>query len=68
LLVAVSARAVDGRANEAVLRVLAAALGIRRQSMTLRLGATARDKVIMVDPAPEDLAARVSTLMGDDRS
>jgi uncharacterized protein YggU (UPF0235/DUF167 family) len=49
LIVAVGAPAVDGRATEAVRRTLAAALGVRPAAVTLRLGATSRDKVFVVE-------------------
>jgi uncharacterized protein len=39
---------VDGKANEAVRRGLAAALGVRRADVVLRLGARGRNKVFSV--------------------
>ncbi|GAA0803649.1 DUF167 domain-containing protein [Spirilliplanes yamanashiensis] len=60
LVVAVSAPAVDGRATEAVRRALAAALGVRPAAVTLRLGATSRDKVFTVDG---DTGAGVAALL-----
>ena len=39
----------DGKATEAVRRLLAKALGIAKTRLTLRHGATARDKVFLVD-------------------
>ncbi len=54
LTVAVSARAVDGAATEAVLVAIAKALGVRRRQVLLVTGRTSRDKVIEVttdDPA-----------------
>ncbi|MFL6074539.1 MAG: DUF167 domain-containing protein [Mycobacteriales bacterium] len=62
LVVAVTAPPVDGRATEAALAALAAALGVRRAAVTLVSGATARDKVVTVDPAPAGLAAQVVAL------
>lgn len=62
LLVAVTAPAVDGRANEAVCRALADALGVPRAQVSVIVGAHARDKVVAVDPAPPDLAAKVTAL------
>lgn len=44
----VSAPAERGRANEAALDVLAAALGVARDRVTLVAGASARDKVVAV--------------------
>ena len=49
LIVAVGAPAVDGKATEAVRRALAEALGVRPAAVALRVGATSRDKVFMVD-------------------
>ncbi|MBI3685745.1 MAG: DUF167 domain-containing protein [Actinobacteria bacterium] len=49
LVVAVAAPAVDGRATEAALRALAAALGVPRRCLRLVLGAGSRDKLVAVD-------------------
>jgi uncharacterized protein YggU (UPF0235/DUF167 family) len=62
LLVAVTARAVDGAATEAVLRALAAALGVRPRQVVLVHGATSRDKLVEIVDPPPDVAARVSAL------
>jgi uncharacterized protein YggU (UPF0235/DUF167 family) len=69
LVVAVSARAVDGRATEAALQALAEALGVRRRAVTLVSGATHRTKVVEVVPSGETgdpdgaaLARRVARL------
>jgi uncharacterized protein YggU (UPF0235/DUF167 family) len=40
----------DGRANEAILALLAAALGRPRSALTLLRGATARDKLVRIEP------------------
>jgi uncharacterized protein YggU (UPF0235/DUF167 family) len=68
LVVAVSARAVDGAATEAVLAALADALGVRRRRVSLVVGHTSRDKVVDVaEASPEDaarLAALVAELLG----
>jgi uncharacterized protein len=54
LVIAVHDPAVDGRATEAARRALAAALGIRLATVSLRTGAASRDKLFLVDrPAPE---------------
>jgi uncharacterized protein YggU (UPF0235/DUF167 family) len=63
LIVAVTAPAVDGRATDAALRGLAEALGLRRAQVSLRRGATSRDKVFAVDDPPADLGARLSALL-----
>ena len=39
----------DGRANEAILVLLAAALGRPRSALTLLRGATARDKLVRIE-------------------
>ncbi len=62
LIVAVSAPAVDGRATEAVLRAVAAALGVPRRTVQVRTGHRSRDKVLLLDPAPDDLPDRVARL------
>lgn len=63
LRVAVSARAIDGRANEAVRRVLADAFGVRRPHVRLLAGSYARDKLVEIDPAPPEAAARLDELL-----
>jgi uncharacterized protein YggU (UPF0235/DUF167 family) len=62
LVVAVTAPAVDGKANEAVCRALAAALDVDRRHIAVVTGAHARDKLVEIDPAPSDLAATVHAL------
>jgi uncharacterized protein (TIGR00251 family) len=53
LVVAVRAPAVNGKANEALRRVLAAALGVRARDLVVAQGERARDKVIdLADPPP----------------
>lgn len=46
--VAVTAPAVEGAANEAVVGALAAALGVRRSALTLVRGARGRRKTVQV--------------------
>jgi uncharacterized protein len=62
LVVAVSARAVDGAATAAVLGALAAALGVRPWQVTLVRGATSRDKTVEITDPPPDLDARIEAL------
>ncbi|WP_267593810.1 DUF167 domain-containing protein [Carbonactinospora thermoautotrophica] len=64
LVVAVSARAVEGKATEAALRALADALGLRRRDLRLVTGATSRDKVVEIEHPPADLTQRVDMLRG----
>ena len=49
LVVRVQERAVDGKATEAALRALAAALGVSRREIRLVSGPTSREKVVAVD-------------------
>lgn len=65
LIVAVTARAVDGKATEAALRAVAAAFGVRRAAVTLVAGATSRDKVVDIDGDAAELAGRHAALLGD---
>ena len=62
LVVAVHAPPVDGRATEAVLQALAEALQVRPATLSVRAGATARDKLVAVADPPDDLAQRVARL------
>ena len=62
LVVAVGARAVDGAANAAALRALAAALSVRPKQLRLMLGATGRTKVVEVSEPPADLVEQVEAL------
>jgi uncharacterized protein YggU (UPF0235/DUF167 family) len=51
LVVAVTARAVDGRATEATRRALAGTLSVPASAVSLRAGAASRDKLFTVDTA-----------------
>ena len=62
LIVAVTARAVDGAATEATRVALAAALGVRPANLTLRTGAMSRDKLFVLAAAPSDVADRLAQL------
>lgn len=63
LIVAVSAPAVDGRANEAVCQALAEAFGVRPRHVRIRSGATARTKGVEIDDPGQQLAARLNELL-----
>jgi uncharacterized protein YggU (UPF0235/DUF167 family) len=63
LLVRVTEAAVDGRATEAALRALAGALGVPRRSVSLRSGASSRDKIVTVDQADTAVAERLAGLL-----
>ena len=60
LVVAVHERAVDGKATQAALTALAAALGLPARRLRLVRGATSRDKLVEVDTdgPDEDTALR----------
>jgi uncharacterized protein YggU (UPF0235/DUF167 family) len=62
LVVAVHAPAVDGRATEAARQALAEALRVRPARVTLRAGATSRDKLFAVTAPPDGLDRRVRAL------
>ncbi|XVV02050.1 DUF167 domain-containing protein [Actinosynnema sp. CA-248983] len=64
LVVAVAAPAVEGKANEAVRRAVAAAFGVRRRDVRLVHGERGRDKVVELDPAPADARAVLERLLG----
>jgi uncharacterized protein len=56
LVVRVTARAADGRANAAVVVALAQALGVPRSRIAIVAGRTARSKVVEIADPPADLA------------
>jgi uncharacterized protein (TIGR00251 family) len=61
LLVKVKAPPVEGKANEAVCRLLARAAGIPARGAELVRGASARDKVVRLDGVgAEETAARLA--------
>jgi uncharacterized protein len=68
LIVAVHAPAVDGRATEAAVRAVAGALGVRRADVTVTVGATARNKVLTITDAPDDIDTRIATLLAVSRT
>jgi uncharacterized protein len=64
LVVTVSARAVEGRANRAVIEAVAAAFGVRRAAVSVLAGQRSRDKVLFVAGEPDTLRARLVVLRG----
>ena len=60
LLVRVSAPPVDGQANEALVKLLAAALDVSRGAVHLEQGATARTKRVSVPLAAEAALRRLA--------
>lgn len=70
LVVAVNAQPVDGAANEAVVKAVAAALGLRPGRVRVVSGQTARTKVLALDVADGDEATvmeEVAQLLSVDR-
>lgn len=55
LIVAVTAPAVDGKANAALRKALAGALDVRRADIDIAIGGHGRDKIIAVDASPDRL-------------
>lgn len=62
LKVRIAAPATDDKANAALLSWLAEALGITRNSLRIRSGATSRRKVVEIQPADRNTAARAAAL------
>jgi uncharacterized protein (TIGR00251 family) len=59
--VAVTAPPADGRANDAVIELLAETLGVKRRQVVLIAGAACRDKVVRVTGLTgAEVAARLS--------
>jgi hypothetical protein len=64
LVVAVSARAVDGAATDAALAAVAKALGLRRREVVLVTGTTSRDKVVEISTTePDAVRRRIAELL-----
>lgn len=62
LKVRIAAPASDDKANAALLIWLAETLGIARNSLRIKSGATSRRKVVEIHPADSDTAARAAAL------
>jgi uncharacterized protein len=62
LVVAVPARAVDGRATEAALAAVAVAFGVRPRQVRLVSGASSRNKVVEIDGDLAELTPRLAAL------
>jgi uncharacterized protein YggU (UPF0235/DUF167 family) len=65
LIVAVTAPAVDGRANDAVCRALAEVLDVPVRDIVVVTGGHSRDKLISVADPPAGTAATLAELTGD---
>jgi uncharacterized protein (TIGR00251 family) len=64
LIVAVQAPAVDGKANDAVLKELAKAFNLRSRDFTIVFGELGRDKRVVVTGDPTALHERYEQLCG----
>lgn len=62
LTIRVSARAVEGAANEALIEFLARELNVKKGSVTLVRGATARQKTLSIKGDPTQLAQRLEDI------
>jgi uncharacterized protein (TIGR00251 family) len=58
----------DGKANLALLRLLADQLDLPIRALSLATGATGRTKVIRIEGAPEITLARLAALTGADQT
>ena len=65
LHIRLSSPPVDNAANEALVRLLAARLGIARRNVRVVAGARSRHKVVEIDDVPADVA--LSALLAGDR-
>jgi uncharacterized protein YggU (UPF0235/DUF167 family) len=63
LVVAVTARAVDGAATDAVLAAVARAFDLPPRQVRLVTGARSRTKVLDLDRPPPDAPARLTALL-----
>ena len=63
LKIAVGAPAVDGKANAALIRLLAEALGIAKGTITVVAGATQRYKLLHIAGESGSLAKRLAPLL-----
>lgn len=60
----VTAIAEGGKANKALVELLAKSLRLPKSSLSILSGETARKKILRIDGDPEDLASRLKTLVG----
>lgn len=65
LVVAVQAPAVDGKANQAVIKELASAFNLRARDFTIVFGELGRDKRLLVEGDEMALQARLEELLGE---
>ena len=62
LIVAVQAPAVDGKANQAVLKEVAKAFGVRPRDIQIVFGELARDKRLLISGDESQLSQRLKEL------
>ncbi len=65
LAIAVNAPPEDGKANAAVIDILAKALGLPKSAITLAQGAKSRQKTLHITGSADVLAAALDALIGD---
>ena len=65
LVVAVQAPAVDGKANDAVIKELATTFNLRARDFTIVFGELGRDKRIIIDGDVDSLQQIYESLIGD---
>ena len=64
LKVRVTAIPEKGKANKALIALVAKSLGIPKSSVSLASGDTSRKKILRIDGDPEDLIRKLETLFG----
>ena len=64
LVVAVQAPAVDGKANQAVIKEIAHAFGVRARDISIVFGELTRDKRVQIRGEVSELESRLAELMG----
>jgi uncharacterized protein (TIGR00251 family) len=65
LKIAVGAPAVDGKANAALVRLLADALGVAKGTITVVAGGTQRRKLLHIAGDPGGLARQLASLLAE---
>ena len=65
LIVAVQAPAVDGKANQAVIKELANAFNLRARDFTIVFGELGRDKRLLIEGDGKTLQAKLEELIGE---
>lgn len=68
LRVRVCSPPVDGRANEEIVKVVAAAVSVRAREVRLLAGHTARSKQLVVALPPRELAERLAQWIGPEKA